>query len=196
MRDIIKTRVAAGAAALGLVCLAAIFLSAAGRGETPARGAESAGPLSAGVSPEDAGSLDAVMKAFYESLTFPEGKGPDWVRYKSLFASPAAPFVRTTPGAELVTNLEGFLDNFKGRIQSGVIKSFYEAEISRTTETFGRLAQVFSTYEKGLNATDPEKFLRGINSLQLVFRDGRWWIVSISWEDETPGNPLPAKYAK
>ena len=136
------------------------------------------------------------MKAFYESITFPEGKGPDWVRYKSLFASSAVPCNRTTPGAELVTNLEGFLDNFSGRIRSGVIKSFYEAEISRTTETYGRLAQVFSAYEKGMNTTDPAKFVRGVNSLHLTFRDGRWWIVSIAWEDETPGNPLPAKYAK
>lgn len=196
MRDILKTRAAVGAAVLGLVCSAAVFLSAAGRGEAPARGVEPAGPTPISISPDDTGSLDAVMKAFYECITFPEGKSPDWARYKNLFASSAVPCNRTTPGAELVTNLEGFLDNFSGRIQSGTIKSFYEAEIARTTETYGRLAQVFSAYEKGMNTTDPAKFARGINSLQLTFRDGRWWIVSIAWEDETPGNPLPAKYIK
>jgi len=189
MRDFIKTRPAVGAAALCLVALAALSFSSA-------RGAGLTSPPAASISPEDAGSLDAVIKAFYESLTFPEGKSPDWVRYKSLFASSAVPCNRTTPGAELRTNLDGFLANFSGRIQSGAIKAFYEAEIARTTETFGRLAQVFSTYEKGLNTTDPAKFVRGINSLHLTFRDGRWWIVSIAWEDETPGNPLPAKYAK
>ena len=189
MHNFIRTKSAVGAAALSLVALTVLSFSSV-------RGAGPAGPTAGSRSPEDAGSLDAVMKAFYESLTFPEGKGPDWVRYKNLFASSAVPCNRTTPGAELVTNLEGFLDNFGGRIQSGVIKAFYEGEISRTTETFGRLAQVFSTYEKGLNTADPAKFVRGINSLQLTFRDGRWWIVSISWEDETPGNPLPAKYAK
>jgi hypothetical protein len=190
MRSFLKTRPAAGAAALCLVLLAAPSLSS-----SSAKGAGLGGPVSGGIS-QDAATLDAVMKTFYESLTFPEGKGPDWVRYKSLFASAAVPCNRTTPGNELATTLEGFLDNFSGRIRSGVINSFYEAEIARTTETYGRLALVFSAYEKGLNTTDRTKFVRGINSLQLVQRDGRWWIISIAWEDETPGNPLPAKYAR
>ena len=189
MLSLIKTGRRAATAALCLVVLGVFCLSAAISGETSSGAAAQAAA-------QDTLSLDAVMKAFYESLSFPEGKGPDWVRYKNLFASSAVPCNRTTPGAELVTNLEGFLANFNGRIQSGVIKAFYEAEISRTTETYGRLAQVFSAYEKGINTTDPTKFVRGVNSLHLTFRDGRWWIVSIAWEDETPGNPLPAKYAK
>jgi len=189
MSSLDKTGSKAVTAVLSLLVMAALCLSAA-------YGAALLGGPSGRAPQEDAQTLDAVMKAFYESITFPEGKGPDWVRYKSLFASSAVPCNRTTPGAELVTNLEGFLDNFSGRIRSGVIKSFYEAEISRTTETYGRLAQVFSAYEKGMNTTDPAKFVRGVNSLHLTFRDGRWWIVSIAWEDETPGNPLPAKYAK
>ena len=179
-------------AVLFLTALAALSLMTA----AAAAGTGSAAPPARSISPQDAVTLDTVMKTFYGSLTFPEGKGPDWVRYKSLFLSASAPLVRTTPGNELVTTLEGFDANLNGRIQSGVIKAFYEAEVARTTETFGRLALVFSTYEKGLNTTDPAKLIRGVNSLQLVQRDGRWWIVSVTWEDETPGNPLPAKYVK
>jgi hypothetical protein len=144
----------------------------------------------------DVQSQDSVLKAFYESLTFPEGKDPDWERFSNLFASASAPFVRMNPGAVLVTDLTGFLANFSGRIKSGALKSFNEEEISRSTESFGNIAQVFSTYRKGLNTADPQKFVRGVNSLQIFFKDGRWWIASLMWQDETPENPIPPQYLK
>jgi hypothetical protein len=35
---------------------------------------------------------------------------------------------------------------------------------------------------------------RGINSIQMVRKDGRWWITSIIWDEETGAGPVPAKY--
>jgi hypothetical protein len=144
----------------------------------------------------DVQSLDSVLKALYESLTFPEGSGPDWGRFRNLFASATVPLIRTTPGAVLVTDLNGFLDNFGLRIKSGSLSSFFEGEVFRKTEIYGNIAQVISTYRKGVNTTDPQKFARGINSLQLYFKEGRWWVASLMWQDETPDNPIPPKYLK
>jgi hypothetical protein len=144
----------------------------------------------------DVRSLDSLLKAFYESLTFPEGAGPDWGRFRNLFASATVPLIRTTPGAVLVTDLNGFLDNFGLRIKSGSLNSFFEGEVFRKTEIYGNIAQVISTYRKGVNTTDPQKFVRGVNSLQIFFKDGRWWIASLMWEDESLANPIPAKYLK
>ncbi len=144
----------------------------------------------------DVQSLDSLLKAFYESLTFPEGSGPDWDRFRNLFASAAVPLIRTTPGALLITDLNGFLDNFGLRIKSGSLNSFFEGEVFRKTEIYGNIAQVVSTYRKGMNTADPQKFVRGINSLQVFFKDGRWWIASLMWQDETPENPIPQKYLK
>jgi len=144
----------------------------------------------------DVQSLDSVLKALYESLTFPEGSGPDWSRFRNLFASATVPLIRTTPGAVLVTDLNGFLENFGLRIKSGSLNSFFEGEVFRKTEIYGNIAQVVSTYRKGVNTTDPRKLVRGINSLQLYFQEGRWWIASLMWEDESPANPIPAKYLK
>ena len=144
----------------------------------------------------DVRSLDSLLKAFYESLTFPEESGPSWDRFRYLFASATVPMIRTTPGAILVTDLNGFLDNFALRIKSGALQSFIEEETFRTTQAFGNIAQVFSTYRKGMNTSDPQKFARGINSLQVFFKDGRWWIASLMWQDETPDNPIPQEYLK
>ncbi|HEX8338140.1 MAG TPA: hypothetical protein VF621_15590 [Pyrinomonadaceae bacterium] len=35
---------------------------------------------------------------------------------------------------------------------------------------------------------------RGINSIQLMHDGRRWRLLSIFWEAETPGTPIPEKY--
>ncbi len=63
-------------------------------------------------------------------------------------------------------------------------------------ESYGSIAQVFSTYKKGMNTKNPDEFGRGINSLQLYHDDQRWWVVSITWEDEQDSKPIPEKYLR
>ena len=70
---------------------------------------------------------------------------------------------------------------------------FFEKEISRKTEAFGRIAHVFSTYESR-STPHGEPFIRGINSIQLQHKDGRWWVVTMFWANELPGQPIPDKY--
>ena len=74
-------------------------------------------------------------------------------------------------------------------------QGFYETEIARRTEQFGRIAHVWSTYESRHDADDPAPFMRGINSFQL-FNDGkRWWILSVYWQHESADAiRIPVKY--
>jgi len=140
-------------------------------------------------------SIDAIVKALYASITFREGEKPNLERLRSLF-NPNAPFIRITPAAVNKMDLDSFLSSFSERIKTGAMKSFYEGEISRKTHNFGSIAQLFTTYNKGINPEDPESLIRGINSIQL-FHDGqRWWISSILWQDETEDNPIPQKYLR
>ena len=153
------------------------------------------GESSPAVDQADVSSIDAIVKALYESITFREGKRPNLERLRSLF-TPKAPFIRITPDAVNKMDLDSFLSSFSERIKTGAMKSFYEGEISRKTHAFGSIAQVFTTYNKGINTKDPKSMVRGINSIQL-FHDGqRWWISSILWQDETGDNPIPQKYLR
>ncbi len=72
-------------------------------------------------------------------------------------------------------------------------RAFSSAAIHNTTESFGDIAQVFSTYESR-HTKDGKPFQRGINSIQLVKDGNRYWIVTILWDGETPATPIPAKY--
>jgi hypothetical protein len=135
------------------------------------------------VSQADVSSIDAIVNAIYESITFREGEEPNLERLRSLF-TPKAQFIRITPDGIIKMDLESFISSFSERVKTGAMKSFYEAEISRKTNAFGSIAQVFSSYSKGINTKDPKSMVRGINSIQL-FHDGqRWWMSSILWQDE------------
>ncbi|HEX6065426.1 MAG TPA: hypothetical protein VFZ04_14445, partial [Longimicrobiales bacterium] len=72
-------------------------------------------------------------------------------------------------------------------------RGFFERQTNLVVEEFGDIAHAFTTYEKG--PYEPRQIqARGINSVQLVKRDGRWYILSITWDEENSGGPLPAKY--
>jgi len=141
----------------------------------------------------DVSSVDAVVRAIYEAISFREGDAPDISRFRSLF-NPNAQFIRITQDSVDTMDIESFTASFRERVETGVLKSFYEAEISRKTHAFGSIAQIFSTYYKRMNTEDPEGFIRGINSLQLYYDGQRWWISSILWEDERGDNLIPQEY--
>ncbi len=144
---------------------------------------------------QDVSSIDGLLDALYESITFSPGEEPDLQRFQSLFI-PNAPFIRIMPEGPNIMDLESFVSSFKERVKSNELKSFYEAEIARKIQSFHSIAQVFSTYKKGMNTDDPGSLGRGINSI-LLFHDGkRWWASSITWEDERDDNKIPAEYLR
>jgi len=146
--------------------------------------------------PADVATIDAIIAAAYDGISGPAGKKRDWDRERSLYF-PGARLIPTAKAGENVDLAPQILDvdGFIARVEPYFEKSgFYEKEIARRTEQFGRLAQVWSTYESRHDPADPEPFMRGINSIQL-FNDGnRWWIVNIYWQQESDEDPIPAKY--
>jgi hypothetical protein len=145
--------------------------------------------------PNDVASIDAIITAAYDSISGPAGKKRDWKRMRSLFY-PAARLIPTAkPGANDALAPQMLdVDGFIARVEPYFADDgFYEKEIARRTEQFGHIAHAWSTYESRHNADDPEPFIRGINSIQLFYDGGRWWIVSIYWQQESPEHPVPEK---
>jgi hypothetical protein len=143
----------------------------------------------------DVRSMDAIMHAIYDVISGPAGNR-DWNRFYSLFV-PGGRLIQTrraapdsTPRTTVMTPQE-----FAQRAGEYFAKnSFYEKEISHSVDTFGAITQRFSTYASLHAADDAKPFARGINSFQL-FNDGkRWYVVTIYWDDEHPGNAIPARY--
>jgi hypothetical protein len=70
-------------------------------------------------------------------------------------------------------------------------EGFTERELGRRVEQWGGLATAWSAYDG--RTADGSFHERGINSFQLVKVNGKWLVASILWQEETPGNPLPAE---
>ncbi len=158
----------------------------------------SATELAAKVPPaktEDVNSMAAILLAIYDVISGPAG-GRDWSRFRSLFL-PQARFTEVSTGPDgskmvLTWNVDEFIRD-AGEVFSK--DAFYEKAIVNRPESFGNITQVFSSYESRRNPTG-KPFERGINSIQLLNDGKRWWVVSILWDTERLGNPLPAKFAK
>ncbi|CAM3302622.1 hypothetical protein [Aequorivita lipolytica] len=74
-------------------------------------------------------------------------------------------------------------------------EDFYEKELKRKVSQFGNMAQVWSAYEV---RTKPEiaSNIRGLNSIQLHFENGRWFIDSWTTQMETETNTLVTDFLK
>src|SRR5712664_4992149 len=139
--------------------------------------------------PADVESIEAIIAAAYDVISGPAGKKRDWKRERSLFISGARLIPTAVDAgrndvdlAPQVLDVDGYIARVEPLLEKN---GFYEKEIVRRVEQFGRIAHVWSTYESRHNADDPEPFMRGINSIQL-FNDGkRWWIVTIYWQQES-----------
>ncbi len=79
----------------------------------------------------DLRSIDSLLKVFYGSLSFPEGKSPDWDRFRTLFAFAASPCIRIAGDSVMQMDRESFIAFFNGRIKRGTLRSFEEKEIAR-----------------------------------------------------------------
>jgi hypothetical protein len=147
--------------------------------------------------PADVASMDAIIAAVYDVISGPAGKKRDWDRMRSLFI-PGARLIPTGPrqsggfGSRVLT-LEDYITRSSELLEK---EGFFEKEISRETDSFGQIAQVFSTYESRHKIDDAKPFARGINSIQLMNDGQRWWIVTIFWQGESEKAPLPDKYLK
>ena len=142
----------------------------------------------------DTDSVDSVVRAVYDVISGPAGPR-DWARFRSLFADGARLItLRVTDGA--ASSVVMTPDDYVQRAGANFAKNaFYEAPIAQRVESFGNIAHLFSTYESR-RAPGEKPFARGINSFQLVRAGGSWKVITILWDSEREGSPIPEKYLK
>ena len=139
----------------------------------------------------DVQSIDGIVSALYAVVSGPAGPR-DWARERKLFLPgarlmPAGHGPAGGSGGE-VFDLESYIAS---RSPFFGANDFYEAETARHTFVFGDKAHVLSAYEGRRSPSEPA-FLRGINGIQLFHDGSRWWVISIVWDNERPGHPMPA----
>jgi hypothetical protein len=144
--------------------------------------------------PADVASIDAIIGALYNVISGPAGKQRDWNRMRSLFLPEAGMrVIGAKPDGSMVTRYMTPEDYISRTTPVFEKDAFYESELARSTEVFGQMAHVFSTYESR-HAPGAAPFARGINSIQLYNDGQRWWIANLVWRGEDDKLKLPQRY--
>ena len=145
--------------------------------------------------PVDVATVDGIVAALYDVISGTAGQPRDWDRMRSLFA-PEGRLMAVGARPEGVYALRAMtVDDYIARNSKAfATMGFFEREAARSTETFGQIVHVFSTYESRHARGDAEPFQRGINSIQLYNDGKRWWIVNLLWRAEDASLRLPERY--
>lgn len=156
--------------------------------------AETPAPTPVQATATDVESVESIVNALYAVISGSAGDR-DWDRFRSLFYSGAklGSVIKTPKGEEKLTRItpEEYIQMNQPMLNQF---DFIEKELHRETNTFGSISQVFSSYEYELKMPQQTIKQRGINSIELLRENGRWWITSLTWSDETPELQLPAKF--
>ena len=138
---------------------------------------------------KDVTSIDAIINAYYDVVSGSSSEPWEFERDKYIHSENA-----------VITRL-----NENGTADSHTLEAeyipiglspktdFYEKELKRNVSTYGNMAQVWSAFEI---RTDPntESDIRGLNSIQLHYENGRWFIDSWTCEMESDKNTLVAEF--
>ncbi|QCR24015.1 hypothetical protein [Pontibacter sp. SGAir0037] len=147
------------------------------------------------VSAQDVASIEAITAAGLRIISGPKGQKRDMEQFKALFLPDAqlgGVFYRGDSSFVRITTVEQFADrNGPFYEQNG----FFELQLALRIERFGNLATAFQTYDTRYTK-DGKVEARGVNTYQLVYDKGRWWIASLLFTPETEQQKLPAKYLK
>lgn len=123
----------------------------------------------------------------------PAGHPRPWERDRNLYI-PEVRFVAIVSNdgrtEALVMSHRQFVDLYEPQL---LANGFFGTEVLRTTRRFGNIAHVLSTYESRYTIDGPV-IGRGVNSINLFYDGVRWWIASAVWDEERPGNPIPAEF--
>jgi len=139
----------------------------------------------------DVNSIEGIVKASYETISGGVGVPRDWGRDRTLF-DPDSRSVAVTvdPKTGAVTAKAKTEQEFADEGDAWMVKNgFTERELAHVIKRYGNVATVLSSYEGKTGAGGV--ITRGVNIFQLYFDGKRWWILSMVWDEERPGNPIP-----
>jgi hypothetical protein len=138
---------------------------------------------------KDVKTVDAIINAYYDVVSGSSSEPWEFERDKYIHSENA-----------VITRLD---DN--GKAESHTLEAeyipiglspkedFYEKELKRKVSKYGNIAQVWSAFEIRTDLKT-ESNIRGLNSIQLHYENGRWWIDSWTCEMESEKSSVVTEF--
>jgi hypothetical protein len=139
-------------------------------------------------------TAEGVVTELYGLVTFDAGTTPDWDRVRSLFLDEAVVVLRTAPTQSTVFTVEGFVQDFVNFIaRADVQQAGFSEKITKMHSMVLRdIAHVLVLYEAHIPGS-PRAPTVGVDSFQLIRKDGHWRIVSVINDLPNADNPIPVE---
>lgn len=141
--------------------------------------------------PDDVTTIEGIVKASYEVISGAPGVPRDWARDRTLFdPNSHSVGIEVDPKTGAVTAKSVTEQEYADEADAGMVKAgFTERELNHVIHRYGNVATVLSSYETRTAASP--NVSHGMNIFQLYFDGSRWWILSMVWDEQRPGNPQP-----
>ena len=138
----------------------------------------------------DRNAIARTVDAVYAAISGDAGEERDWDAMRALYLPQARLTAIRTDGVESCT-LEDYI---AAKREFLVTNGFREGTLVNRILLYGDMAHVWSSYSGSWTEPDGARgATRGINSFQLMRQaDDSWRVLSILWQVERPGLPLPA----
>jgi hypothetical protein len=135
-------------------------------------------------------TIPDLVKALDDAVSGPGNKDRTCLRALLMPDARLIPLTKSTDGQWVSHPLT--VEDWISRVAKRGNDAFYERQVKYSTESFGQIAQLWSTFE--IRPTPDGKALaRGINAIQAINDGSGWKVTQIVWKDESPGDPVPAK---
>jgi len=148
--------------------------------------AQAAAPAAQPAACPPSATLDQLIVALDAAVTGPANKDRSCMRQLLLPNVRLIPVNATTGTARVLS-----VDDWITAVAKNGDAVVTEHQIKFQTETFGRIAHLWSTYT---TAIGDKQLDRGINSIQAIFDGQSWHVIEIVWQAENPQSPVPAQY--
>jgi hypothetical protein len=150
-----------------------------------------AAPDAKGVDPLQ--SAEGVVQELYRMVCVPVGGDTDWEQVRKLFIPEAVIILRVSKEASSTFTVQTWIDDFKAfntKAKSSE-RGFEERIVRMSPMVFRDIAHVLVLYEaRMLDWTKPPG--PGVDSVELIRKDGRWWIAAITNDLPNEEHPIPA----
>jgi len=140
-------------------------------------------------------TAEGLVSEIYKTVSFDStAPKPDWEKVRSMFIGNAVIVLRVTRDSTAVFSVQGFIDDFVKFIERSPAKQrgFWERIVRMKPMVFGDIAHILVLYEAYIPGT-PRPPQQGVDSWELIKKNGRWWIAAVTNEIPTRERPIPAE---
>jgi hypothetical protein len=140
---------------------------------------------------------EGVVRELYRLICVEPGQTTDWEEVRPLFLPEAVIVLRVSKDAMSTFSVQGWIDDFVAFNERARVieRGFTEKIVRLDAIVFRDIANVFVLYEAAITDS-PRPPTRGVDSIDLIRKDGRWWIASIVNDLPTPEHPVPSRLAQ